>query len=252
MKILRLDPAVADAAPPPSTSRPHRSLGGRLARAAILMLTSVALVSAGLVALRWSRGADRTGSFVETMEVPAGPKEVQAAIASLEKEVARLAAANKKLEQRIRTFHPRGQYVVIDTGANKLYLMRDGQVVLDALVSTGSGVRLSDPDKPRSWVFDTPRGEFVVRRKVNEPVWTKPDWAFVEAGENVPRNWTERLEEGVLGDYALDLGDGYLIHGTIFERALGLHVTHGCVRVGAKALEELFRSVGVGTKVYIV
>ena len=156
------------------------------------------------------------------------------------------------LRQRLTSVTPRGTYLVIDTGANRMFLMKDAQVLREAMVSTGSGVRLSDPDKPRSWVFDTPRGEFQVRRKINEPVWTKPDWAFVEAGEDMPRSWTERVEEGVLGDFALDLGDGYLIHGTLFERALGLHVTHGCVRVGAKDLEAIFKNVGVGTKVYII
>ena len=87
---------------------------------------------------------------------------------------------------------------------------------------------------------------------MNEPVWTKPDWAFVETGEDMPRSFNDRVEEGVLGDYALDLGDGYLIHGTLFERALGLHVTHGCVRMGAKDLEEVFKRVKIGTKVFIV
>ena len=131
-------------------------------------------------------------------------------------------------------------------------MMKDDEVLRDAIVSTGSGVKLSDPDKPRSWVFDTPRGEFSIHRKVNEPVWTKPDWAFVEAGESLPKGFDERIEEDVLGDYAMDLGDGYLIHGTLFERALGLHVTHGCVRLGSKDLEEIFKTVAIGTKVYII
>jgi L,D-transpeptidase YbiS len=74
----------------------------------------------------------------------------------------------------------------------------------------------------------------------------------VEAGESLPKQFGERIEEGVLGDYALDLGDGYLIHGTLFERALGLHVTHGCVRVGSKDLEAIFKQIGIGTRVYII
>jgi lipoprotein-anchoring transpeptidase ErfK/SrfK len=231
---------------------PRRSLAGRLARALILLLSTAALVIAGLVALQWSRGGARGGAIVDRFEIPADAAGVDAAVASLEKEVRKLEASNKKLRQRLTAITPRGTYLVIDTGANKLFLMKDALVMREAVVSTGSGVRLSDPDKPRSWVFDTPRGEFQVRRKINEPVWTKPDWAFVEQGEDMPRSFSDRVEEGVLGDYALDLGDGYLIHGTLFERALGLHVTHGCVRVGAKDLEEIFKSVGVGTKVFII
>ena len=40
-----------------------------------------------------------------------------------------------------------------------------------------------------------------------------------------------------LGDYALALGDGYLIHGTIYKRFLGMPVTHGCVRLNDEDLE---------------
>jgi len=237
---------------PPSPPQRAPSLAAKVAKACILMLLAIVLACAGLIALQWSRGEIRVAGAPERIQVPSDARGVETALATLDKEVKKLKTTNQKLRQRIRSFNPRGLYLVIDTGANRLYMMKDEAVLRDALVSTGSGVRLSDPDKPRSWVFDTPRGEFSMHRKVNDPVWTKPDWAFIEAGEGMPKMFDERLEEGVLGDYAMDLGDGYLIHGTLFERALGLHVTHGCVRVGAKDLEAIFKSVGVGTKVYII
>ena len=49
----------------------------------------------------------------------------------------------------------------------------------------------------------------------------------------------------------MDLGDGYLIHGTLYERALGLSITHGCVRLGDKDLESVYKTVRIGTPVYI-
>jgi len=55
----------------------------------------------------------------------------------------------------------------------------------------------------------------------------------------------------VLGDYALSLGDGYLIHGTLYQRYLGLPVTHGCVRLGDKELEIVYQALKVGSKVFI-
>lgn len=238
--------------PNPPVDIRSTTLVGRVARALILLLLAVVLVCAGLIALRWTRGETGTLAVTEKFEIPADSKSVAAGIISLEKEIKKITAVNQRLRQRIKPFQPRGLYLVIDTGANHLYMMKDADVLRDAVVSTGSGVKLSDPDKPRSWVFDTPRGEFTIHRKVNEPIWTKPDWAFVEAGEDLPKEFDERVEEGVLGDYAMDLGDGYLIHGTLFERALGLHVTHGCVRVGSKDLEAIFKTVAVGTKVYII
>ncbi len=240
---------AASAPPPP---RRPRSLAEGVARSFVLLMATLLVVSFGLLCLQWARGRELAEATPAQVEVPADPDGLQLALATLEKDVRKLEAANKKLRTRLGSLRPRGTYLVIDAGANRVQLMRDDAVIREGICSTGSGVRLLDPTQPRSWVFDTPRGEFTIQRKINEPIWTKPDWAFVEVGESLPRNWSERLEEGVLGDYALDLGQGYLIHGTLFERALGLHVTHGCVRLGAKDLEAIFKNVNIGTKVYII
>ena len=72
-----------------------------------------------------------------------------------------------------------------------------------------------------TWMFKTPKGVFQIRGKTTSPVWKKPDWAFVEEGLPVPSvNHNSRFEYGVLGDYALSLGDGYMIHGTLYQRFL--------------------------------
>jgi L,D-transpeptidase YbiS len=60
-----------------------------------------------------------------------------------------------------------------------------------------------------------------------------------------------RKVEGELGKYALNIGDGYLIHGTKNEESLGRAVSHGCIRLGAEALEKLYKAAPVGTRVYI-
>jgi lipoprotein-anchoring transpeptidase ErfK/SrfK len=155
------------------------------------------------------------------------------------------------LETKMKTLAPKGVYLLIDTGTNHLYLMRDRCVLRAALCSTGSGRFLPDPPRKREWTFDTPKGEFRIQRKVVNPVWIKPDWAFIEEGEEIPRKQSDRLAPEEMGDYAMDLGDGYLIHGTLYERSLGMSVTHGCVRLGAKDLEAIFKAVKIGTRVYI-
>ena len=102
----------------------------------------------------------------------------------------------------------------------------------------------------RVWVFDTPRGRFQVLSKMENPVWKKPDWAFVEEGQAIPRNPGDRLEYGSLGEYALYFGNGYMIHGTLYERLLGRPVSHGCIRLGKDPLREVYRSSPLGTPVY--
>jgi hypothetical protein len=162
-----------------------------------------------------------------------------------------LKARNTQLVNRIRTLAPRGLYIVVDTAANRLFLMRDQKIVKEVVVSCGSGDMLEDPSGARKWIFDTPRGEFSVTSKLVNPTWIKPDWAFIEEGEKPPKDYNERIDNDSLGDFALGFGDGYFIHGTLYTRLLGRNVTHGCVRVGDKDLKEIFQVVPMGAKIYI-
>jgi len=136
--------------------------------------------------------------------------------------------------------------------SSDLWLRRAGEVRLEAVVSTGSGTILKESGgKERVWTFDTPPGRFKVLSKRPNPVWTKPDWAFLEEGQLPPESIADRREKGSLGEWALDLGDGYMIHGTLYERLLGRGITHGCVRVGREDLRAVARAAEPGTPVYI-
>jgi hypothetical protein len=66
-----------------------------------------------------------------------------------------------------------------------------------------------------------------------------------------PHGTRNRLIEGTLGIYQLDLGDGYLLHGTPNEESIGWATTHGCVRLRGHDIEWLFANVPVGTAVYL-
>ena len=93
---------------------------------------------------------------------------------------------------------------------------------------------------------------YKVLGKVTNPVWRRPDWSYVEEGLPIPSaNDPSRWEAGVLGDYALSIGDGYLIHGTIYKRFLGMPVTHGCIRMNDEDLEAVYKTLDLGSKVYI-
>ncbi len=162
-----------------------------------------------------------------------------------------LRAENLKLEKKIDKLRPKGKFLVVDTGKNRLTMHDDGRVVREVVVSCGSGGVLDDPKGGRTWVFDTPRGEHQIRAKVKNPTWIKPDWAFIEEGEAIPKKSSDRAEEGVMGDYALGIGNGYFLHGTLYTRLLGRNVTHGCVRIGDADLEYLYKNSPLGTKVYL-
>jgi L,D-transpeptidase ErfK/SrfK len=158
-----------------------------------------------------------------------------------------ISALQKKLDKKT----PVSSYLVVNTSKNKFLLYKDKKVLGKGRCSTGSYILLSKGDE-QQWIFKTPRGVFQIRGKTVSPVWVKPDWALVEEGLPVPSpTHRSRYEYGVLGDYALSLGQGYLIHGTIYQRFLGLPVTHGCIRLNDDDLKLVYQCLTVGSKVYI-
>lgn len=143
-----------------------------------------------------------------------------------------------------------GTVITIDVAINRLYLFKDGQLVDESLAATGSERLLKHGRQV--WLFHTPEGHVKVLRKILHPVWTKPDWAFVEAGEPVPPpNSPKRQVRGHLGKYALDLGEGIMIHGTDESNSIGRKASHGCIRLSNDMLARLWKDVAVGTDVYI-
>jgi len=193
-----------------------------------------------------------TGYRYETLSPAAPEPPVPTSIpAGASAELKQLGRDNRKLRAEMARLSPTGLYIVVDRANNRLYVKRDDRIVMEAVCSSGSGMILREPNGDRSWVFDTPSGKFRVLSKTEDPAWRKPDWAFIEEGEEIPRDPRDRIEYGVLGEYGLYFGDGYLIHGTLYERLLGRSVTHGCIRLGREDLREVFRAATIGTPIYI-
>ena len=232
---------------------------------------ALAFARAALVALEarlrvlWSRRRVRLASAALALAAlalagtgwdfePVTPAAAAAAVPAAKpasREAARFAAERERLQAALRRRVPRGPWIVIDQTHNRLRLMRGDQTLIEAPCSAGSGMVLKEGAKGRVWVFDTPRGRFEVLSKTENPVWKKPDWAFVEEGEPIPKDPGERLEYGSLGEYALYFGNGYMIHGTLYERLLGRPVSHGCIRLGREPLRLVYRTAPLGTPVYI-
>jgi L,D-transpeptidase YbiS len=155
------------------------------------------------------------------------------------------------LDNKLLSKTPKTYFLVINSSSNEFILYKGDKMIKKDKCSTGSYILLKNGEQ-QQWMFKTPKGEFRIQGKTTSPVWKKPDWAFVEEGLPVPPiNHYSRFEGGVLGDYALSLGQGYLIHGTLYQRFLGLPVTHGCIRLNDENLELVYRSLQVGSKVYI-
>ena len=106
--------------------------------------------------------------------------------------------------------------------------------------------------------WNTPLGKTRIVDKRERPTWVPPESvrrehiangepplpAVVPAGPNNP-----------LGLHAMRLGlpgGSYLIHGTNNPIAVGMAVTHGCIRMYPEDIAELFPMVKVNTPVYLI
>ena len=129
----------------------------------------------------------------------------------------RLSAEVDRLQEALDQAAGDAPYIVIDRTSNRFQIRQRGRLLREAICATGSGRVLFGP-KGKLWRFETPRRIFTIKRKVKDPVWAKPEWAFVESGEPHPvLPWAfKRLDATTLGEYALELGNGFEIHGTLF------------------------------------
>jgi L,D-transpeptidase ErfK/SrfK len=166
-------------------------------------------------------------------------------------ELEKLQNSIERYKIRYQRLIPKKPYLIVNTSDNWIYLKSNDKIIHEGPCSTGSFVHLKSRDN-RQWMFKTPRGMFQVRLKLVYPVWRMPDWAFIEEGREIPPpDSPERYDQGALGKYALGIGKGYLIHGTLYKRLLGMPVTHGCVRLDDPELNQVYGHLSYGSKVFI-
>lgn len=177
--------------------------------------------------------------------------DLRNSVRAFEQEAETLSEENEGYRNMLEEMDDNQIYLVVDTENNRLSMRRGNVVILTAKVGTGSRQYVRE-ETGRNWLFESPSGSLTVLGKERNPVWIRPDWSYVEENMPVPAaNDPDRIVRDVLGKYALILGNGYKIHGTKFTDLLGTHFTHGCISVGDTDLEIVYKTVKVGTKVYI-
>ncbi len=133
-----------------------------------------------------------------------------------------IAAAEAHAEER------HGDRIVISIPDRKMVLMSGDQVMRTYDVAVG---KASTP---------SPEGEFRIINRIPNPAWYQPG-KVVAPGVGNP-----------LGSRWMGLSaKGYGIHGTNAPRSIGKAASHGCIRMRAGDLEELFELVSVGVVVEI-
>ncbi len=103
--------------------------------------------------------------------------------------------------------------------------------------------------------WKTPLGLTTVVGKVKNPTWTPPASIKEEHrlnGDILPDVWPAG-PDNPLGLFAFRLGiPGYLLHSTNKPQGVGMQVSHGCMRLYPKDIEQLFPILNIGTPVNII
>jgi L,D-transpeptidase ErfK/SrfK len=105
--------------------------------------------------------------------------------------------------------------------------------------------------------WKSPLGETAIVAKQKHPNWYPPESIRKEHARNgdpIPKV-VPPGPNNPLGDYKMRLGVGdgtYEIHGTNNPMAVGMAITHGCIRMYPEDVAALFPKVPVGTRVWLV
>jgi L,D-transpeptidase ErfK/SrfK len=105
--------------------------------------------------------------------------------------------------------------------------------------------------------WSTPLGETHVISKQKHPSWYPPESVRKEHlanGDPLPKV-VPAGPDNPLGDFAMRLAVGggtYMLHGTNNPMAVGMAITHGCIRMYPEDVAALFPLVPVGAKVWLI
>ncbi|MEB3295316.1 MAG: L,D-transpeptidase [Synechococcales bacterium] len=133
------------------------------------------------------------------------------------------------------TFGPRAEdtQVVVDLSDRVVYVRREGKQLASYRVAIGQA----------GW--ETPIGNFRIRQMMQNPTWQHPltDEIFPPGLQNpLGTRWI-----GFASDEHMHIG----FHGTRQESLIGQAVSHGCIRMTNRDVQQLYEQVSIGTQVSV-
>jgi lipoprotein-anchoring transpeptidase ErfK/SrfK len=101
-------------------------------------------------------------------------KSMSTASTSMTNLQSEVASADKTIEETKDS----NFVITVSTAENKVYARQNGQLVFEAICSTGKNTTLTEGGQ--TMVFRTPIGRFKIRSKEEKPLWVPPDWSYIE------------------------------------------------------------------------
>jgi lipoprotein-anchoring transpeptidase ErfK/SrfK len=197
-------------------------------------------------------------------------RNVQKTMSQTSTRLANMQSEMASTEKTIDDLHDSSFVITVSTTENRVYARRNGQLVFEAVCSTGKNTTLRTGNETK--VFRTPIGRFRILKKEKDPLWVPPDWHYIEQAREYGVG-VVRLERGdrigdlyVSGDnvyangYALPQGKLIFRGGAIvippvgtrqrqFPDVLGTHrlnLGDGYALHGTQAVRQLGQNVSHG------
>ncbi len=143
--------------------------------------------------------------------------------------------SNEEILEKAKKYESAGEieefHIKVDTKKNILVLFKGKEKIKQYRIASGAS------ESP------TPSGTFTIGNRIVNPTWTLN-------GKNIPG-----------GDPQNGLGSRWLgfkerkqygIHGTNEPESIGKNISHGCIRMNNRDVEEIFKLIPLGTKVEII
>lgn len=108
-------------------------------------------------------------------------EQLQKAMSQTESRVTNLQSEVATTDRQIEDLQDSRFVITVSTQENKVYARRDGQLVFEAVASTGSNSTLVTSGGTK--VFRTPIGRFRIKSKEENPKWVPPDWHYIEEAQ---------------------------------------------------------------------
>ena len=149
--------------------------------------------------------------------------------------------------QYLQTLQSQQFYISIDTSRKKFQFRFGKEVLREADIQIGEAKTLTAGGK--TWTFAPLKGGFNVTGKQSDYSSPVSEWVYPLTGKPVPaerptvKNW--------LGQYVIQLPDGYVIHSPPSEESPLQGPKPGSIMVPAEDLAAIWPRVSTETRVYI-
>jgi lipoprotein-anchoring transpeptidase ErfK/SrfK len=123
----------------------------------------------------------RTIDMLMEEQIAKQVEQLQKTMSQASTQVTTLRSEVASTQKQIEDLHDSNFVITVSTTENKVYARRNGQLVFEAVCSTGSNSTLETSGGTK--VFRTPIGRFRIRSKEEDPKWVPPDWHYVEEAQ---------------------------------------------------------------------